>query len=128
MMKTRRRYHDTGKKTKRRKNNKLLNTRNERCSKDNYTVCCPHMTPDENGRYAATTKKADSKLNELKYRGEIYSLRTCCPMCAEQMNALSQKDPDAFDRRYKVKHKKNSMMLTNRHTGKYVQKLVRLKI
>jgi hypothetical protein len=103
---------------------KLINTRNEPCSKGNMSVCCPHMTPDEKGRYAATTKKTDSIMNELKYRGRVYSLRTCCPMCAEQMNSLSQKDPDAFDRLYKVNHANNSemLLLANRHTGKYVQK------
>ena len=63
-------------------------------------------------------------MNELKYRGRVYSLRTCCPMCAEQMNSLSQKDPDAFDRLYKVKPTNNGgmLLLANRHTGKYVQK------
>ena len=90
------------------------------------SVCCPHMTPDEKGRYAATTKKTDSVMNELKYRGRVYSLRTCCPMCAEQMNSLSQKDPDAFDRLYKVNPANNGeseiLLLANRHTGKYVQK------
>jgi hypothetical protein len=54
---------------------KLINTRNEPCSKGNMSVCCPHMTPDKNGRYAATTKKTDTMMNELKYRGRIYSLR-----------------------------------------------------
>jgi len=88
------------------------------------SVCCPHMTPDEKGRYAATTKKTDSIMNELKYRGRVYSLRTCCPMCAEQMNALSHDDPDAFDRLYKVNPTNNGgvLLLANRHTGKYVQK------
>lgn len=82
------------------------------------------MTPDKNGRYAATTKKTDTMMNELKYRGRVYSLRTCCPMCAEQMNALSHDDPDAFDRLYKVKSTNNGgvLLLANRHTGKYVQK------
>lgn len=122
MVKTRRSRVHKNKKTKKRKHT-LLNTRNEPCSKDKMSVCCPHMTPDKKGRYAATTKKTDTMLNELKYRGQVYSLRTCCPMCAEQMNALSQKDPDAFDRLYQVKQKKGDMLLlANRHTGKYVQK------
>ena len=82
------------------------------------------MTPDKKGRYAATTKKTDTMMNELKYRGRVYSLRTCCPMCAEQMNALSHEDPDAFDRLHKVKpaNNGNMLLLANRHTGKYVQK------
>lgn len=130
MVKTRRTCHSIGGKTKTRKHkpNTLLNTRNEPCSKKNKTVCCPHMAPDEKGRYAATTKKTNTRLNELNYRGRIYSLCTCCPMCAEHMNALSQEDPDAFDRVYKVKHKKGSMMLANRHTGKYVQTSVLFKL
>lgn len=123
-MKTKRKCLYIGGKSKKRKTNTLWNTRNEPCSKGNRSVCCPHMTPDEKGRYAATTQKTDTRLNELKYRGRIYSLRTCCSMCAEQMNALSQEDPDAFDRIYKVKHKNGSMLLANRHTGKYVQKSV----
>ena len=110
--------------TRKHKTYKLINTRNEPCSKGNMSVCCPHMTPDEKGRYAATTKKTDSIMNELKYRGRVYSLRTCCPMCAEQMNALSHEDPAAFDRRYKVKPTNDgrTLLLANRHTGKYVQK------
>lgn len=116
---TRKRVHKT---------EKLVNTRGEPCSKNNMSVCCPHMTPDERGRYAATTKKAEKRLNELRYRGRTYSLLTCCPMCAEQMNALSKRDPDAFDRLYKVKEEKNgdTLLLANRHTGKYVQKSVLL--
>ena len=110
--------------TRKHKTYKLINTRNEPCSKGNMSVCCPHMTPDKNGRYAATTKKTDTMMNELKYRGRVYSLRTCCPMCAEQMNALSHDDPDAFDRLYKVNPTNNGgvLLLANRHTGKYVQK------
>jgi hypothetical protein len=103
---------------------KQLNTRGERCEKDNMTVCCPHMTPDEKGRYAATTKKKDPKLNELVYRNKVYSILTCCPMCAEQMNSLSIENPDEFDEIYKVKIKNNgkTMLLANRHTGEYVHK------
>lgn len=119
MVKTRRARVRKGRKTKTRKHT-LCNTRNEPCS---MSACCPHMTPDKKGRYAATTKKTDTRMNELKYRGQVYSLRTCCPMCAEQMNALSQDDPDGFDRLYKVKPKNgNILLLANRHTGKYVQK------
>lgn len=131
-MKTKRtRLHRSGKTTTRKhththkhKTDKLINTRNEPCSKGNMSVCCPHMAPDNKGRYAATTKKTDSVMNELKYRGRVYSLRTCCPMCAEQMNALSHEDPAAFDRRYKVKPTNDgrTLLLANRHTGKYVQK------
>ena len=133
MMKTRRTcIHRSGKtKTNTRKHDKdkLINTRNEPCSKGNMSVCCPHMAPDNKGRYAATTKKTDTKMNELKYRGRVYSLRTCCPMCAEQMNALSHEDPAAFDRRHKVKPTNNSgaLLLANRHTGKYVQKCVLIR-
>ena len=105
---------------------KIINTRNEPCGKGNMSVCCPHMTPDKKGRYAATSKKPDSIMNELKYRGRVYSLRTCCPMCAEQMNSLSHEDPDAFDRLYKVNPTNNGgmLLLANRHTGTYVQKCV----
>lgn len=126
MMKTKRtRLHRRGTpNTRKHKPEKLFNTRNEPCSKANMSVCCPHMTPDKKGRYAATTKKTDTVMNELKYRGRVYSLRTCCPMCAEQMNALSHEDPDAFDRLHKVKPADNGnmLLLANRHTGKYVQK------
>lgn len=35
------------------------------------SVCCPHMPPDNRHRYAATTKKMDIRMNELKYRGRV---------------------------------------------------------
>lgn len=127
MVNTRRRRPNKTRKTKKRKHTSI-NTRNEPCSKDNMSGCCPHMAPDKRGRYAATTKKTDSRMNELKYRGRVYSLRTCCPMCAEQMNALSQEDPDAFDRLYKVTSNKDGiLLLSNRHTGKRVQKVVPIR-
>lgn len=105
-----------------------INTRDESCYKNNMTTCCPHMTPDERGRYAATTKKENSSLNELMYRGNKYSLRTCCPMCAEQMKSLALENPDKFDKLYKLKMEDNgrTLLLANRHTGIYVQKLKRL--
>lgn len=56
MVKTRRSRVHKNKKTKKRKHT-LFNTRNEPCSKDKMSVCCPHMTQDKTGRYAATTKK-----------------------------------------------------------------------
>ena len=104
------------------------NTRNESCGKNGMTVCCPHLAPDEKGRYRATSKKPNDKHNTLVYRKRKYSLRTCCTWCADSMNQHAKSNPDDFDRKYKVKslNEGELLILANKHTGKYIQILQRM--
>ena len=62
----------------RRGTRKLRNTRNKSCKGNKMMNCCPHMPPDNKGRYMATTQK-----HVLKYKGNRYSFKTCCAMCAK---------------------------------------------
>jgi hypothetical protein len=81
------------------------------------------MPRDENGLYATTSSR-----KELKYRGNSYKLHTCCMICSQKMNALARKDPDAFDKKYKVRiNKSGSLELSNQHTGEFVQIARRMK-
>jgi len=94
-----------------------INTRNEPCSKNGMTSCCPHNTPDKDGRYMATNEKST-----LSYRGKEYVLHTCCSFCSNFMNKLAFNDPDNFDKTYKPKFLENgSMLINNRHTNEKVQ-------
>jgi len=97
----------------------LKNTRNEDCSKRDSTSCCPHMQPDEKGRYRATNEKSI-----LHYKGKKYELHTCCLMCSDAMRALSKQDPEKFASTYIVSFMKNGNMIAkNAHTKKPVQLL-----
>ena len=103
--------------TKKRKSKMARNTKSRHCKSRRMTNCCPHMPTDENGLYPTTTA-----MKELKYRRKSYKLHTCCPMCAQAMNAMAKKDPDAFDKKYKVRiNKAGSLLLSNQHTGELVQ-------
>tara|TARA_B100000674_G_scaffold496711_1_gene527802 strand:- start:890 stop:1750 length:861 start_codon:yes stop_codon:yes gene_type:complete len=97
----------------------LLNTRNKKCSSKNWTSCCPHMPPNEEGKYIATNEKTD-----LKYNNNIYVLHTCCLMCGQAMNELSNKNPNKFKKLYIHSIDKDGTILAkNQHTGVMVQKL-----
>jgi hypothetical protein len=73
----------------------LLNTRNEKCSKNNWTTCCPHMPPNEKGQYIAT-----NETTVLHYKSHQYELHTCCKHCSEEMNKLSKRNPALFAKKY----------------------------
>ena len=95
----------------------LKNSRNESCSKNNSTSCCPHMKPDKNGKYAATTAKHEIKINNKKYY-----LHTCCKMCYESMQELANKNPAEFDKKYLDSELPDgNLILKNRFTEKPVQ-------
>jgi hypothetical protein len=98
----------------------LKNTRNEECSKNKMTVCCPHMEPDDKGRYRATNEKS-----VLKYKGNNYILHTCCLMCSKEMNKTA-KSTEKFDKLYKPKKKEDNLVLANKKTGRDVQILKRI--
>lgn len=99
------------------KNKKLQNTRNKSCKSRKFTACCPHMPPNEDGKYATTATK-----HVLKYKGNNYKLMTCCQMCGEKMNSLANKNPKQFAKLY-IHHidKMGNIHAKNRHTKKVVQ-------
>lgn len=95
----------------------LRNTRNESCSKNDNTACCPHEKPDEKGRYRAT-----NEVNTLRYRGGEYELHTCCNMCAKAMNKMARENPEKFKKHYVGRVLSNGdIVAKNHHTGKEVQ-------
>jgi thiol-disulfide isomerase/thioredoxin len=98
---------------------KLRNTRNKSCKGNKMMNCCPHMPPDNKGRYMATTLK-----HVLKYKGKKYSFKTCCTMCAILMKIESLKHPARFAKKYVASEKGGSLMLKNKHTGRIVQKAI----
>lgn len=99
------------------------NTNNRSCKSRKFTACCPHMPPDTNGRYASTATK-----HVLKYKGNKYTLMTCCKMCGDNMNTLARQNPKKFAKLY-IHHIDNigNIHAKNRHTGKLVQILRILK-
>ena len=95
----------------------MNNTRDESCKKNNFTVCCPHMPPDDKRRYVATNEKT-----VLKYKGKNYQLHTCCLMCSQSMNKLA-KNVKKFNKHHLPIIKNGHLYLANKHTGFHVQKL-----
>lgn len=94
-----------------------MNTRNEKCSKNEWSSCCPHMEPDEEGRYRAT-----NEINNLYYENKVYQLHTCCNYCAKEMNKESKANPVKFKNDYILGFdKENNMILKNKHTEEKVQ-------
>ena len=94
----------------------LLNTRNEKCSKNNYTSCCPHHTLINN-KYAATNEKSI-----LNYNNNKYELHTCCMMCSYAMNEMAKSNPTKFKKLYiKSINKKGDLLLKNINSKKFVQ-------
>lgn len=114
-----------GKSVKNRQSHKkrLRNTKNKSCKTRKFTACCPHMTLDNNGRYATTATK-----HTLKYKSKEYRLMTCCHMCGDAMNSLARENPKKFAKLY-IHHidKKGNIHAKNRHTGKVVQILRLMK-
>lgn len=97
----------------------LINTRDEDCAINGSTGCCPHMGPDEKGRYRATNEKTT-----LTYDNKKYELHTCCIMCSDAMNALAKSDPAKFKASYVSRYMPNGdMVAKNHHTKKEVQVL-----
>lgn len=97
----------------------LKNTRDEDCAINGSTGCCPHMGPDEKGRYRATNEKTI-----LTYDNKKYELHTCCIMCSDAMNALAKTYPVKFEASYVSRYMPNGdMVAKNHHTNKEVQVL-----
>ena len=95
---------------------KLINTRNELCSKNKYTSCCPHQSLTDN-KYAATNHHS-----VLKYNNKKYKLYTCCEFCSIEMNKLSKDNNNKFTKLYVSGYtRKGHLKLKNRNTGKMVQ-------
>lgn len=102
---------------------KIINTRNEPCSKKDWTSCCPHNAPDGKGRYRATNEKSI-----LVYKGKKYQLYTCCTFCADSMIKTAKKNPKKFNEIYISRFDdKGNMIAKNQHTGVVVQKLKLIK-
>ena len=80
--------------------------------------CCPHMGPNAEGRYRAT-----NETSLLGYKGNMYSLKTCCEMCANAMRENSS----TFDKDYLPhivkKNGKTYLQLSNRVTKVPIQYL-----
>ncbi len=95
----------------------LKNTKNKSCKSRKFRACCPHMSPDTNGRYASTGTK-----HVLTYEGKKYKLMTCCHMCGNVMNKLSKENSKKFAKLY-IHHidKFGNIHAKNKHTGKIVQ-------
>lgn len=106
-----------GSKRTQRRGKRIVNTRNESCYGKKMTTCCPHMDPDEKGRYRATNESST-----LHYDGKKYLLHTCCLMCSAAMDKLAKKSKRAFDKTYKPRVLSDgSLKLANAKTGVYVQ-------
>ena len=114
-MQTKKIFSSKNKKTRKIKK-LLINTRNEKCSKNNYTTCCPHNKLINN-KYAATNEKSI-----LNYNNKKYQLHTCCIMCSNAMNDLAKSNPTKFKKLYiKSINKKGDLLLKNMHSKKFVQ-------
>jgi hypothetical protein len=98
------------------KKTRKLNTRGKPCSSKSYTACCPHMTPDADGRYIAT-----NETTVLPIDGKEIRVHTCCKPCGVSMKTEATKDPSAFKRYYKPEATDKGVWLSNRHTGEKVQ-------
>ena len=71
----------------------LKNTKNKRCSGNNFTNCCPHMPVNTKGEYTATTK---SRPHILNLDGNKYRFYTCCMACKEAMSNLARENQKKF--------------------------------
>lgn len=105
---------------------KPRNNRNELCSKKHpkashdWTSCCPHMPPDEDGHYRATNEK-----NIIEYKGHKYELWTCCQPCADSMKKTA-KNENEFKKKYVDGMEGTTLIAKNQHTGVIVQKMRRV--
>lgn len=94
----------------------IVNTRNEKCSKNNYTTCCPHNKL-VNSKYAAMNEKSI-----LHYNNKKYELHTCCLMCSNAMNDLAKSKPTKFKKLYiKSINKKGDLLLKNIYSKIFIQ-------
>jgi thiol-disulfide isomerase/thioredoxin len=101
---------------------KMINTDNKSCESRNMTSCCPYMSLDPLGRYAAT-----SKMHTLKYNGNKYNLWTCCTHCAHLMQMMANVQPNKFKKTFIGKMTPTSLHLKHKDTGKIVQIAVKHK-
>jgi hypothetical protein len=96
-------------------NNKLQNTRNENCSMNDMTVCCPHMSINEKGEYSGT-----NEMTPFLYKGRTYELHTCCKVCAK---AMIDYGDDMFEKIHKPIIYDDHMIIHHKDTGVVIQKM-----
>jgi thiol-disulfide isomerase/thioredoxin len=101
---------------------KMVNTDNKPCKSRNMTSCCPYMSIDPLGRYAAT-----SKMHSLTYKNNKYNLWTCCSHCAKQMQDLAHANPILFKKTFIAKMTPTALHLKHKDTGKTVQIAIKHK-
>ena len=96
----------------------LKNTKNKKCSGNNFTNCCPHMSVNTKGEYTSTTK---SRPHILKLDGNKYRFYTCCMACMESMTKLARENPKKFKSVYVKAIKGDKIYFKHKDTGKMVQ-------
>ena len=96
----------------------LKNTKNKKCSGNNFTNCCPHMPVNAKGEYTATTK---SRPHILHLDGNKYRFYTCCMACKEAMTKLARENPKKFKSVYVKSIKGDKIYFKHKDTGKMVQ-------
>jgi thiol-disulfide isomerase/thioredoxin len=96
----------------------LKNTKNKKCSGNNFTNCCPHMPVNAKGEYTATTK---SRPHILNLDGNKYRFYTCCMACKEAMTKLARENPKKFKSVYVKSIKGDKIYFKHKDTGKMVQ-------
>jgi len=96
----------------------LKNTKNKKCSGNNFTNCCPHMPVNAKGEYTATTK---SRPHILNLDGNKYRFYTCCMACKEAMTNLARENPKKFKSVYVKSIKGDKIYFKHKDTGKMVQ-------
>jgi thiol-disulfide isomerase/thioredoxin len=99
-------------------NKTLKNTKNKKCSGNNFTNCCPHMPVNAKGEYTATTK---SRPHILNLDGNKYRFYTCCVACKEAMTKLARENPKKFKSVYVKSIKGDKIYFKHKDTGKMVQ-------
>ena len=96
----------------------LKNTKNKKCSGNNFTNCCPHMPINAKGEYTTTTK---SRPHILNLDGNKYRFYTCCMACKEAMTKLARENPKKFKSVYVKSIKGDKIYFKHKDTGKMVQ-------
>jgi len=96
----------------------LKNTKNKKCSGNNFTNCCPHMPVNAKGEYTTTTK---SRPHILNLDGNKYRFYTCCMACKEAMTKLARENPKKFKSVYVKSIKGDKIYFKHKDTGKMVQ-------
>ena len=102
----------------------LKNTKNKKCSGNNFTNCCPHMPVNAKGEYTSTTK---SRPHILHLDGNKYKFYTCCMACKEAMTKLARENPKKFKSVYVKSIKGDKIYFKHKDTGKMVQIGIKIK-